>query len=122
MTFTSNKSMEIEVFVDADPFVDEPQERYRAVSAFFTYVSLSKEGKTLPVPQLLVRARLVRAQPRAAQASEHKCSALCCKQGRFQASCLLNTEYFTYLGFSCDALRALLSNKTSSSELFSRKT
>ncbi|XP_025941474.1 cytosolic acyl coenzyme A thioester hydrolase isoform X2 [Apteryx rowi] len=52
MTFTSNKSMEIEVFVDADPFVDEPQERYRAVSAFFTYVSLSKEGRPLPVPQL----------------------------------------------------------------------
>lgn len=48
--------MEIEVFVDADPFVDAPQERYRAVSAFFTYVSLSKEGKTLPVPQLVVRA------------------------------------------------------------------
>ncbi|XP_074831631.1 cytosolic acyl coenzyme A thioester hydrolase isoform X1 [Carettochelys insculpta] len=54
MTFTSNKSMEIEVFVDADPFVDEPKERYRAASAFFTYVSLSKEGKTLPVPQLVV--------------------------------------------------------------------
>ncbi|XP_044275580.1 cytosolic acyl coenzyme A thioester hydrolase isoform X2 [Varanus komodoensis] len=54
MTFTSNKSMEIEVFVDADPFVDEPQERYRAVSAFFTYVSLSKEGRPLPVPQLVV--------------------------------------------------------------------
>ncbi|KFR14528.1 Cytosolic acyl coenzyme A thioester hydrolase, partial [Opisthocomus hoazin] len=53
MTFTSNKSMEIEVFVDADPFVDETRERYRAVSAFFTYVSLSKEGKPLPVPQLL---------------------------------------------------------------------
>lgn len=50
--------MEIEVFVDADPFVDEPRERYRAVSAFFTYVSLSKEGKPLPVPQLLVRAFL----------------------------------------------------------------
>ncbi|EMP25925.1 Cytosolic acyl coenzyme A thioester hydrolase [Chelonia mydas] len=56
MTFTSNKSMEIEVFVDADPFVDEPKERYRAVSAFFTYVSLSKEGKPLPVPQLVVES------------------------------------------------------------------
>nr|XP_048680921.1 cytosolic acyl coenzyme A thioester hydrolase isoform X2 [Caretta caretta] len=56
MTFTSNKSMEIEVFVDADPFVDEPKERYRAVSAFFTYVSLSKEGKPLPVPQLVCPA------------------------------------------------------------------
>ncbi|XP_077167822.1 cytosolic acyl coenzyme A thioester hydrolase isoform X2 [Paroedura picta] len=54
MTFTSNKSMEIEVFVDADPFVDEAKERYRAVSAFFTYVSLSQEGKPLPVPQLVV--------------------------------------------------------------------
>ncbi|XP_050787567.1 cytosolic acyl coenzyme A thioester hydrolase isoform X3 [Gopherus flavomarginatus] len=54
MTFTSNKSMEIEVFVDADPFVDEPKERYRAVSAFFTYVSLSKEGKPVPVPQLVI--------------------------------------------------------------------
>ncbi|KAJ7306519.1 hypothetical protein JRQ81_009876 [Phrynocephalus forsythii] len=56
MTFTSNKSMEIEVFVDADPFVEEPQERYRAVSAFFTYVSLSQEGKPLPVPQLVLEA------------------------------------------------------------------
>ncbi|XP_026541388.1 cytosolic acyl coenzyme A thioester hydrolase isoform X1 [Notechis scutatus] len=52
MTFTSNKSMEIEVFVDADRFVGEPQDPYRAVSAFFTYVSLSKEGRPLPVPQL----------------------------------------------------------------------
>lgn len=55
--------MEIEVFVDADPFVDEPRERYRAVSAFFTYVSLSKEGKPLPVPQLLVRAFLPGLEP-----------------------------------------------------------
>ncbi|XP_069466393.1 cytosolic acyl coenzyme A thioester hydrolase isoform X2 [Ambystoma mexicanum] len=54
MTFTSNKSMEIEVFVDAEPFVEEFQQRYRAVSAFFTYVSLNKEGKPLPVPQLLL--------------------------------------------------------------------
>ncbi|XP_062821759.1 cytosolic acyl coenzyme A thioester hydrolase, partial [Anolis carolinensis] len=54
MTFTSNKSMEIEVFVDVDPFVTDTQERYRAVSAFFTYVSLSPEGRPLPVPQLVV--------------------------------------------------------------------
>ncbi|XP_053307826.1 cytosolic acyl coenzyme A thioester hydrolase isoform X2 [Spea bombifrons] len=54
MTFTSNKSMEIEVFVDADCLVGDIQEKYRAVSAFFTYVSLSKEGKPLPVPQLLI--------------------------------------------------------------------
>ncbi|KAM4702735.1 cytosolic acyl coenzyme A thioester hydrolase [Rhinophrynus dorsalis] len=54
MTFTSNKSMEIEVFVDADALVGGCQERYRAVSAFFTFVSLSKEGKPLPVPQLVI--------------------------------------------------------------------
>ncbi|XP_018432048.1 PREDICTED: cytosolic acyl coenzyme A thioester hydrolase [Nanorana parkeri] len=54
MTFTSNKSMEIEVFVDADTLVGDTQERYRAVSAFFTYVSLSKDLKPLPVPQLVL--------------------------------------------------------------------
>lgn len=58
MTFTSNKSMEIEVLVDADPVVDNSQKRYRAASAFFTYVSLSQEGKPLPVPQLVVSARV----------------------------------------------------------------
>lgn len=57
MTFTSNKSMEIEVLVDADPVVDSSQKRYRAASAFFTYVSLSQEGRSLPVPQLVVSAR-----------------------------------------------------------------
>ncbi|XP_075695567.1 cytosolic acyl coenzyme A thioester hydrolase isoform X1 [Rhinoderma darwinii] len=54
MTFTSNKSMEIEVFVDADTLVGDTQERYRAVSAFFTYVSLSKDAKPLPVPQIVI--------------------------------------------------------------------
>ncbi|XP_044890948.1 cytosolic acyl coenzyme A thioester hydrolase isoform X5 [Felis catus] len=58
MTFTSNKSMEIEVLVDADPVVDNSQKRYRAASAFFTYVSLSQEGKSLPVPQLVARRKL----------------------------------------------------------------
>lgn len=58
MTFTSNKSMEIEVLVDADPVVDNSQKRYRAASAFFTYVSLSQEGKSLPVPQLVVSDHL----------------------------------------------------------------
>lgn len=46
--------MEIEVLVDADPVMDDSQKRYRAASAFFTYVSLSQEGKSLPVPQLMV--------------------------------------------------------------------
>lgn len=52
MTFTSNKSMEIEVFVDADPLVETEKGKYRAVTALFTYISLDKEGKPLPVPSL----------------------------------------------------------------------
>lgn len=48
--------MEIEVLVDADPVVDNSQKRYRAASAFFTYVSLNQEGKPMPVPQLVVSA------------------------------------------------------------------
>uniref|UniRef100_A0A2K5DU60 HotDog ACOT-type domain-containing protein n=1 Tax=Aotus nancymaae TaxID=37293 RepID=A0A2K5DU60_AOTNA len=44
MTFTSNKYTEIEVLVD---------KRYQAASAFFTYVSLSQKGRSLPVPQLV---------------------------------------------------------------------
>ncbi|XP_043849251.1 cytosolic acyl coenzyme A thioester hydrolase-like, partial [Dromiciops gliroides] len=54
MTFTNNKSVEMEVLVDADPVVLHSQERCHAGSTFVNCVSLSKEGKTLPVPQLLV--------------------------------------------------------------------
>ncbi|KAI4902794.1 hypothetical protein NFI96_011172 [Prochilodus magdalenae] len=55
MTFTSNKSMEIEVFVDADPLVEAEKGKYRAVTAFFTYISLDKDNKPLPVPPLKSR-------------------------------------------------------------------
>uniref|UniRef100_A0A8C9RKG8 palmitoyl-CoA hydrolase n=1 Tax=Scleropages formosus TaxID=113540 RepID=A0A8C9RKG8_SCLFO len=54
MTFTSNKSMEIEVFVDADNLVEADKGQYRAVTAFFTYISLDREGKPLPVPPLKI--------------------------------------------------------------------
>lgn len=54
MTFTSNKSMEIEVFVDADYLVEAEKGKYRAVTAFFTYISLDKDNKPLPVPPLKV--------------------------------------------------------------------
>uniref|UniRef100_A0AAR2K3Z3 palmitoyl-CoA hydrolase n=1 Tax=Pygocentrus nattereri TaxID=42514 RepID=A0AAR2K3Z3_PYGNA len=57
MTFTSNKSMEIEVFVDADPLAEAEKGKYRAVTAFFTYISLDKENKPLPVPPLKVSNR-----------------------------------------------------------------
>ncbi|GCC23524.1 cytosolic acyl coenzyme A thioester hydrolase isoform X2 [Chiloscyllium punctatum] len=54
MTFTSNKSMEIEVFVDVDHVMESPKGKAPAVTAFFTYVSLDKEGKALPIPILKI--------------------------------------------------------------------
>ncbi|XP_045429273.1 all trans-polyprenyl-diphosphate synthase PDSS2 isoform X1 [Pipistrellus kuhlii] len=53
MNFTSNKSLEIEVLVDADPVLHSTQRPYRAASAFFNFVSLSQDGRSLPVPQLV---------------------------------------------------------------------
>uniref|UniRef100_UPI00398F28B9 cytosolic acyl coenzyme A thioester hydrolase isoform X3 n=1 Tax=Pristiophorus japonicus TaxID=55135 RepID=UPI00398F28B9 len=54
MTFTSNKSMEIEVFVDVDHVLESPKGKTHAVTAFFTYVSLDKDGKALPIPMLKI--------------------------------------------------------------------
>ncbi|XP_017273116.1 cytosolic acyl coenzyme A thioester hydrolase isoform X4 [Kryptolebias marmoratus] len=54
LTFVSNKSMEIEVLVDAASLVNEEKGRYRAVSAFFTFISLDKDNKPLPVPPLKI--------------------------------------------------------------------
>ncbi|KAL6119887.1 acot7 [Pungitius sinensis] len=52
LTFVSNRSMEIEVLVDASSLVEADQ--YRAVSAFFTFISLDKDNKPLPVPALTI--------------------------------------------------------------------
>ncbi|XP_042265964.1 cytosolic acyl coenzyme A thioester hydrolase isoform X2 [Thunnus maccoyii] len=54
LTFVSNKSMEIEVVVDATSLVEEDKGKYRAVSAFFTFISLDKENKPLAVPPLKI--------------------------------------------------------------------
>ncbi|XP_013857113.1 cytosolic acyl coenzyme A thioester hydrolase isoform X4 [Austrofundulus limnaeus] len=54
LTFVSNKSMEIEVLVDAASLVDKEKGRYRAVSAFFTFISLDKDNKPLTVPPLKI--------------------------------------------------------------------
>ena len=55
-TFTSNKSVEIEVVVDVERVrlvQGEPTVGwYRACSAFFTFVSLDSNYKTLPITQL----------------------------------------------------------------------
>ncbi|XP_072222309.1 cytosolic acyl coenzyme A thioester hydrolase isoform X2 [Leuresthes tenuis] len=52
VTFVSNRSIEIEVLVDAASM--EEKEKYRAVSAFFTFISLDKDNKPLPVPPLKI--------------------------------------------------------------------
>lgn len=54
LTFVSNKSMEIEVLVDASSVLEAEKGKYRAVSAFFTFISLDKDNKPLPVPALKV--------------------------------------------------------------------
>ncbi|XP_040912798.1 cytosolic acyl coenzyme A thioester hydrolase isoform X2 [Toxotes jaculatrix] len=54
LTFVSNKSMEIEVLVDATSLVEAEKGKYRAVSAFFTFISLDKDNKPLPVPPLKI--------------------------------------------------------------------
>lgn len=54
MTFTSQRSMEIQVTVDAEPLMEVDKGTYRAVSALFTYVSLDKDNRPLPVPLLKV--------------------------------------------------------------------
>lgn len=46
--------MEIEVFVDADPLIEAEKGKYRAVTAFFTYISLDKQGKPLSIPPMKV--------------------------------------------------------------------
>ncbi|XP_033122484.1 cytosolic acyl coenzyme A thioester hydrolase-like isoform X2 [Anneissia japonica] len=54
-TFTSNRSLEIEVMVDTEYLLAGSDVRERAVHAFFTYVSLGPDGRTQPIPQLKVQ-------------------------------------------------------------------
>ncbi|KAM6983201.1 cytosolic acyl coenzyme A thioester hydrolase isoform 1-T1 [Tautogolabrus adspersus] len=54
LTFVSNKSMEIEVFVDATSLVEAEKGKYRSVSAFFTFISLDKYNRPLPVAPLKI--------------------------------------------------------------------
>ncbi|XP_062247144.1 cytosolic acyl coenzyme A thioester hydrolase isoform X2 [Platichthys flesus] len=55
LTFVSNKSMEIQVIVDASPLMEEEKGKYHAVSAFFTFISLDKYNRALPVPPLKIK-------------------------------------------------------------------
>ncbi|XP_028266387.1 cytosolic acyl coenzyme A thioester hydrolase isoform X2 [Parambassis ranga] len=54
LTFVSNRSMEIEVFVDAASMIGGEKVQYRAVSGFFTYISLDKDRKPQSVPPLKI--------------------------------------------------------------------
>eukprot|EP00794_Sanderia_malayensis_P015018 gene15018-16568_t len=53
LVFTSYRSMEIEVFVDAEDVREG--KCFRCVSALFTFVSLDEKKSVQPVPQLVVR-------------------------------------------------------------------
>jgi len=65
LTFTSNRSMEIEVIVEYERlFSKQPEEasavgRQKAVDAFFTFVSIDSNGKAQPVPLLVVNSSLL---------------------------------------------------------------
>ncbi|KAG7519679.1 hypothetical protein JOB18_013739 [Solea senegalensis] len=54
LTFVSSRSMEIEVLVDVSPLIATEKGKYHAVSAFFTFISLDKDNKPLPVPPLKI--------------------------------------------------------------------
>ena len=60
LTFTSNRSMEIEVIVEFESIFskqscdDSAAGREKAVDAFFTFVSIDSNGKAVSVPPLVV--------------------------------------------------------------------
>lgn len=53
LVFTSNRSLEIEVLVDAEDV--RAGKCFRCVSALFTFVSLDEKKNVMPVPKLVVR-------------------------------------------------------------------
>ncbi|XP_077998367.1 putative cytosolic acyl coenzyme A thioester hydrolase-like [Glandiceps talaboti] len=55
-TFTSAKSMEIEVLVDVEYVFGGQPHKDRAVDAFLTFVSLGPDQKALPIPPLKVHS------------------------------------------------------------------
>jgi len=66
LTFTSNRSMEIEVIVEYESIFSkqssevEAAGRQKAVDAFFTFVSIDSNGKALVVPLLVVSGTNIR--------------------------------------------------------------
>ncbi|CAH1225772.1 ACOT7 [Branchiostoma lanceolatum] len=54
ITFTSSRTMEIEVAVDLEKMTNGGVTKERAVTSFFTFVSLGADGKPIPIPPLKV--------------------------------------------------------------------
>ena len=52
--YTSRKSIEVEIAVDAEMPFQPRGEKARVVDGFVTFVSLDQQGKTLPIPALKV--------------------------------------------------------------------
>ncbi|XP_022085544.1 cytosolic acyl coenzyme A thioester hydrolase-like isoform X2 [Acanthaster planci] len=73
-TFSSNRSIEIEVFVDMETMFHGHATEQRAVHAFFTFVSLGNKKQILPVPQLKVKTEgeIARFQEGLARYEERK--------------------------------------------------
>lgn len=63
LTYTSNRSMEIEVLVDVSSLVEPEIGQYRAVSAFFVFISLDKYNRVMSVPPLKVSKRRLHRSP-----------------------------------------------------------
>jgi len=65
LTFTSNRSLEIEVIVEYESIfskqsgIEASTVREKAVDAFFTFVSIDDSGQALPVPLLEVNGSTV---------------------------------------------------------------
>jgi len=62
LTFTSNRSLEIEVIVEYESIIGKESDgesadvRQKAVDAFFTFVSIDSNGKAIRVPSLVVNS------------------------------------------------------------------
>ena len=59
VTFTSSRSMEVEVIVEYESIKRSGTSVQRAVDAFFTYVAIDKDEKSMAIPQLKVRSYYV---------------------------------------------------------------
>lgn len=53
-TFTSKRSMEIEIVVFVESLFEKELKFVKAIDSFFTYVSIGRDGSVLDIPPLKV--------------------------------------------------------------------